>query len=111
MCESAGCVRGDDRYWVRRFLDDLAIVRSANTVRAYAADRGRWIGLCDASGVPPLRARPGTVFAFVRAERERAYRGERTVSARTVVRRLSAVRQWYAYLMLEPERTGVARNP
>jgi len=28
-----------------------------------------------------------------------------------MVRRLSAIRQWYAYLALEPEETGVRRNP
>jgi integrase/recombinase XerD len=33
------------------------------------------------------------------------------VSARSVVRRLAAIRQWYAYLALEPEATGVRQNP
>ena len=35
--------------WQRRFLEDLAVVRSANTVRAYAADIRRWIHFCDES--------------------------------------------------------------
>jgi site-specific recombinase XerD len=99
------------RSWVRRFLDDLAVVRSAHTVRAYAADLERWLGYCDTLGVRPFNARPGTVIGFIRAERGRAYRPEKTVGARTIVRRLSAIRQWYAYLALEPERTGVHRNP
>jgi integrase/recombinase XerD len=96
---------------MRRFLADLAIIRSANTVRAYAADLQRWIAFCEQLGVHPLQARPRTAIAFVRAERERTYRSEKTVSARTIVRRLSAIRQWYAYLALEPEETGVHRNP
>lgn len=97
--------------WVRRFLDDLAVVRSANTVRAYAADLQRWSTYCQAVGVDPLCARPRTAIAFIRAERERPCRPAKTVSARTIVRRLSAIRQWYAYLALEPEETGVRRNP
>src|SRR4051794_39877763 len=111
MCESAAGMRGDDRYWVRRFLDDLAVVRSANTVRAYAADLGRWIAFCEGLGIRPFHARPRTAIAFVRAERERTHRAGETVSPRTIVRRLSAVRQWYAYLALEPEETGVRDNP
>jgi site-specific recombinase XerD len=97
--------------WLRRFLDDLAVIRSDNTVRAYASDVQRWTTFCGTLGVDPLSARPRTAIAFIRAERERTYRADKTVSARTLVRRLSAIRQWYAYLAMEPEETGVRRNP
>lgn len=97
--------------WTRRFLDDLAVVRSANTVRAYRADVARWVAFCAARGVHPFEARPRTAIDFIRSERERSCGDGRTVSARTIVRRLSAVRQWYAYLALAPEETGVERNP
>lgn len=97
--------------WTQRFLDDLAVVRSPHTVRAYAADVRRWIGFCAAEGVHPFTARPRLAIAFIRAERERALGDGRTVGARTVTRRLSAIRQWYGYLALEPEATGVRRNP
>lgn len=97
--------------WVTRFLDDLAVVRSPNTVRAYRHDLTRWLAFCTQAGVDPLGARPRTAIAFIRAERARSHGTDQTVSARTIVRRLSGVRQWYAYLALEPERTGVRRNP
>jgi len=97
--------------WQRRFLDDLAVVRSANTVRAYAADIRRWVTFCEAVGVHPFEARPRTTVAFVRAERERTHRAGVSISPRTIVRRLSAVRQWYGYLALDPEQTGVRRIP
>lgn len=97
--------------WVTRFLDDLAVVRSPNTVRAYRHDLTRWLAFCAAAGVDALDARPRIALAFVRAERARTHGTDQTVSPRTIVRRLSAVRQWYAYLALEPERTGVRRNP
>jgi len=35
-------------YWVRRFIDDLGVIRSANTVRAYEADVQRWVVFCRA---------------------------------------------------------------
>jgi site-specific recombinase XerD len=96
--------------WVQHFLDDLVVVRSANT-RAYAGDLGRWIAFCRNLHLDPLKAHPRTAISFVRAERERNHRSAIGVSPRTIVRRLSAVRQWYAYLALEPELTGVHRNP
>lgn len=92
-------------------MDDLSVVRSANTVRAYRHDLARWVGFCEAGGVEPLRARPSDVIGFVRAERGRAVRGGETVGARTIVRRLAAIRGWYEFLALEPELTGVVRNP
>jgi site-specific recombinase XerC len=98
-------------YWIQRFLDDMAVVRSANTVRAYAFDLRQWARFCKQQEIDPFRARPRTAIEFIRLERERTYRADKTVTARTVVRRLSAIRQWYAYLALEPEETGVHRNP
>ncbi len=97
--------------WVQRFLSDLAVVRSANTVRAYGFDLRRWTAFCETLDVDPLRARPRTAIEFIRSERQRTYQEDKAVSARTMVRRLSAIRQWYAYLALEPEETGVRRNP
>jgi site-specific recombinase XerD len=92
-------------------LDDLAILRSANTVRAYAFDLDRWVDFCRQQEIDAFRARPRLAIEFVRVERQRLYRTDKTISARTVVRRLTAIRQWYAYLALEPEETGVRRNP
>lgn len=97
--------------WLDRFLDDLAVLRPLNTVRAYRQDLARWLAFCEVTSVNALTARPADIIAFVRAERERVTRDGSTVSARTLVRRLSALRQWYEYLMLEPELTGVRRNP
>ncbi len=97
--------------WVERFLRDLAVVRSANTVRAYRRDVAHWIAFCAGAGVAPFAAHPRTAIEFIRSERERACGEAKTVSPRTIVRRLSAVRQWYDYLALEPEGTGVRRNP
>ncbi len=101
----------DTAGWIQRFLADLGVVRSANTVRAYRHDLSRWADFCRTVAVDPLQARPQDVIAFIRHERERPVRDTATVGARTLVRRLSAIRQWYAYLMLEPEVTGVQRNP
>ena len=101
----------DAALWIERFLADLATIRSANTVRAYRHDLARWQAFCKAYAVDPFRARPRDVIAFIRAERARPAGGAGTVGARTVVRRLAAIRQWYAFLGLEPELTGVGRNP
>jgi len=76
--------------WRQRFLHDLAVVRSANTVRAYGADLQLWIAHCRQLGLHPFRARPRTVINFIRRERELCYRAEKTVTPRTVVRRLCA---------------------
>ena len=101
----------DAQRWLDRYLADLAVTRSANTVRAYRQDLDRWLAFCHAVPINPLEIRPRTVIAFVRAERARATRSGKTVGARTLVRRLAAIRGWYAYLALEPELTGVRRNP
>ncbi len=103
--------REEAQCWVERFLNDLIVVRSTNTVRAYRHDLERWIDFCRATAIEPLTVRPRDAIAFVRHERERPICDGGTVSARTIVRRLSAIRQWYAFLMLEPETTGVYRNP
>jgi integrase/recombinase XerD len=109
---AAGSEQGQEaQAWIDRFLDDLAVVRGANTVRAYRHDLARWIAFCSSAGIDPLHVRPRDVIAFIRRERERSVRDDARVSARTIVRRLSAIRQWYAFLLLEPEFTGVRRNP
>lgn len=97
--------------WLERFRADLAAVRSANTVRAYAADIRRWIAFCQAIDTHPFAVRPRMAIEFIRQESARTYGKDQTVSARSIVRRLSAIRQWYAYLALEPEATGIQRNP
>jgi integrase/recombinase XerC len=102
---------GSAAAWAKRFLDDLSVVRSANTVRAYGADVQRWIAFCRSAGVDPLLARPRTAVDFIKAESQRITRKGGAVGARTLARRLSAVRQWYEYLALEPELTGIRRNP
>ena len=98
-------------YWVQRFLDDLVVVRSPNTVRAYSFDLRRWARFCQQLEIDPFCARPRTAIQFIRVERKRPHRGDMTISPRTLVRRLTAIRQWYEYLALEPEETGVHRNP
>lgn len=97
--------------WLMRFLRDLAVVRPANTVRAYRQDLERWLAFCASADILPLAARPRQIIEFVRFERQRQTRSGTSVSARTLVRRLSALRQWYTFLMLEPEQTSVERNP
>jgi hypothetical protein len=44
--------------WVQRFPDDLTVVRSADTVRAYAADVRRWVAFCQRMDTHPFAARP-----------------------------------------------------
>jgi integrase/recombinase XerD len=86
-------------------------VRSANTVRAYRLDLARWIAFCAQVEVDPFTVRPRTAIDFIRRERERQHGPDHPISPRTIVRRLAAIRQWYAYLALEPEETGIQRNP
>lgn len=97
--------------WAERFITDLTVVRPPNTVRAYKQDLTRWLKFCETINVDPLTARPANVIEFIGFERQRVTRGTATVSARTIVRRLSAIRLWYSFLSLEPEHTGVHRNP
>ena len=51
--------------WVEQFLRDLAVVRSANTVRAYQGDLARWIAFCTGAGIAPFAAHPRTALAFI----------------------------------------------
>lgn len=97
--------------WLKRFLEDLAVIRPSNTVRAYRQDLERWLAFCATIDFSPLAVRPRHIIEFVRFERERQIKSGATVSPRTLVRRLSALRQWYTFLMLEPEQTGVWHNP
>jgi site-specific recombinase XerD len=98
-------------FWFERFIADLSTVRPHNTVRAYRQDLLRWLAFCEEAGIEPLAARPSDIIQFVRSERERPTCRGATVGARTLVRRLAALRQWYEFLMLEPEQTGVQHNP
>ena len=41
---------------LRMFLGDLAILRSANTVRAYAFDLDRWVDFCRQQEIDPFHA-------------------------------------------------------
>ena len=89
--------------WLERFLQDLAVVRPVNTVRAYRLDLERWLAFCTSADILPLAARPRQIIEFVRLERQRKIKGDAAISTRTIVRRLSALRQWYTFLMLEPQ--------
>jgi site-specific recombinase XerD len=102
---------GSATYWARRFLEDLSVVRSPNTVRAYHDDISRWTSFCESRAIDPMEVCPRHAVEFIRHERERQLPGGGTVSPRTIVRRLSAIRQWYDFLALEPELTGVRKNP
>lgn len=101
----------DITFWFERYIDDLSTVRPDNPVRAYRHDLFRWLAFCNDSGINALAARPKDIIQFIRTERERPTCRGATVGARTLVRRLAALRQWYEYLMLEPEQTGVHTNP
>jgi integrase/recombinase XerD len=101
----------DTSFWFERFVEDLSTVRPYNTVRAYRQDLMRWLAFCNETGIDALAARPADIIQFLRAERERPTCRGATVGARTLVRRLASLRQWYEFLMLEPEQTGVQRNP
>jgi integrase/recombinase XerD len=85
---------------VDRFLTHMRVERalSPNTVRAYSGDLARFLEWADRSGEDPLRLPPTSMRRYL-AEMDRA-----RYSRRTIARRLSAVRSFYAYLRL----TGVA---
>lgn len=93
--------------WADRYLADLAVFRRPNTVRGYAFDLARWLNYCVREDIESLDIQPRHVLRFVKAERQ----GITRVSDRTISRRLSAIRQWYGYLMLHADATGVADNP
>jgi integrase/recombinase XerD len=85
---------------VDRFLTHMRVERalSPNTVRAYSADLARFLEWAERSAEDPLRLPPTSMRRYL-AEMDRA-----RYSRRTIARRLSAVRSFYAYLRL----TGVA---
>jgi integrase/recombinase XerD len=85
---------------VDRFLTHLRVERalSPNTVRAYSGDLARFLEWAERAAEDPLRLPPTSMRRYL-AEMDRA-----RYSRRTIARRLSAVRSFYAYLRL----TGVA---
>jgi integrase/recombinase XerD len=85
---------------VDRFLTHLRVERalSPNTVRAYSADLARFLEWAERAAEDPLHLPPTSMRRYL-AEMDRA-----RYSRRTIARRLSAVRSFYAYLRL----TGVA---
>jgi integrase/recombinase XerD len=84
---------------VDRFLTHLRVERalSPNTVRAYSGDLARFLEWAGRSAEDPLQLPPTSMRRYL-AEMDRA-----RYSRRTIARRLSAVRSFYAYLRL----TGV----
>lgn len=82
---------------VDRFLTRLAVERGASphTVRAYAGDLGRYLDWAERAGVDPLRPTHRQLRSYL-AELDRA-----RYARRTVARRLSALRTWFAYLVEE----------
>ena len=82
---------------VDRFLGHLAVERGAspNTVRAYSADLARYLEWADRSGIDPITLTHRQMRLYL-AELDRA-----GYARRTVARRLSAVRSFFAYLVAE----------
>ena len=89
-----------DRH-VEAFLEMLAAERGAarNTIAAYAADLADFAAFCDRRGVPAATAGAETVQAYLR---ELAAIG---LAARTAARRLSALRQFFRFLVRDQVRT------
>jgi integrase/recombinase XerD len=96
---------------VEAFLEMLAAERGAarNTLAAYAADLADFAAHAVARGVPPAQATPQHVQAYLR---DLAAAGR---SARTAARRLSALRQFFRFLVREGDRaddpTELAESP
>jgi integrase/recombinase XerD len=86
---------------IDRFLTHLRVERalSPNTVRAYASDLARFAEWADRSHLDPMSLTAPVMRRYL-AEMDRAH-----YSRRTIARRLSAVRSWYAYLRLEGHTT------
>ncbi len=82
---------------VDRFLAHLEVERGAspNTVRAYSADLARYLEWAERQGVDPLTLTHRQMRGYL-AELDRA-----GYARRTVARRLSAVRSFFAYLVTE----------
>lgn len=83
--------------YVDRFLTHLAIERSAspNTVRAYSADLERYLDWAERSSVDPLTLTHRQMRRYLAELDQAGY------ARRTVARRLSAVRSFFAFLMTE----------
>jgi integrase/recombinase XerD len=83
--------------YVDRFLTHLAVERgvSPNTVRAYSADLERYLDWADRSSADPVTLTHRQMRRYL-AELDRA-----GYARRTVARRLSAVRSFFAFLMTE----------
>lgn len=79
------------------FLRHLADVRglSPHTVRAYAGDLARYLEWAERAGADPLHLSHRRLRGYL-AEMDAA-----RYSRRTIARRLSAVRSWFAYLLAE----------
>jgi integrase/recombinase XerD len=88
-----------DRH-VEAFLEMLAAERGAarNTLAAYAADLTEFGGHCAARGVPVARAGAELVGGYLRGLADAG------LSARTAARRLSALRQFFRFLVREGVR-------
>ena len=82
---------------VDRFLGHLSIERrvSPNTVRAYSADLARYLEWAERANIDPIRLTHRQMRGYL-AELDRA-----GYARRTITRRLSAVRSFFAYLLAE----------
>jgi len=80
-----------------RFVTNLATERalSPQTVRAYAADLARFLDWCERAGLDPLTLTPRSMRGYL-VELDAA-----RYARRTIARRLSAVRTFFAFLQRE----------
>jgi integrase/recombinase XerD len=83
------------------FLEMLAAERGAarNTLAAYAADLADFVAYCARAGADPLAADTALLGGYLR------HCTDMGLSARTAARRLSALRQFYRWLVTEKRRT------
>ncbi len=90
-----------DRH-IEAFLEMMAAERGAarNTLDAYARDLEDFAAYAGAAGSSPIAADHGLVSAYLE---DLSRQG---LSARTGARRLSALRQFYRFLLSEGRRTG-----
>jgi integrase/recombinase XerD len=88
-----------DRH-VEAFLEMLAAERGAarNTIAAYAADLADFAAHARARGVPPAEAGAAVVQSYLRGLNDAG------LSARTGARRLSALRQFFRFLVAQGAR-------
>ncbi len=89
---------------VGRFLEDLAVQRgySPNTIRAYSIDLASYVEWTERLGISPLVPTHRQLRGYL-GELDRA-----RYSRRTIARRLSSLRAFFAYLL---ENNIVASNP